>query len=986
MNIQELLTLLSETENPARWREILEQHRGLLNDAFIKGGIQQVEALTKEGRHTAALQLADGLVTACTVTEELAHLRGKALFAKAKALDGTQRWDDALAVYAEAQQLFEDAKDREGVADCDLGQGKIYYSQSDFDKTFACFQKAQAVYEELGRKDKAADCVVGQGSVHGSRGDFDKALACFQKAQTVFEELGMKDKAAVCLMNQGNVRGSRGEYDAALACYQRAQAVFEDLGIKKSEALCLMNQGNVHRSRGEYDAALACYQRAQAVFENLGIKDSEALCVMNQGNVHSSRGEYDAALACYQRAQAVFEDLGIRKRAAECVLNQGNVHDSRGEYDAALACYQRAQAVFEDLGIRDWAAECVLNQGEVHRSRGEYNKALACYQQVQAVFEKSGIKDRAALCVMSQGKVQVSRGEYDVALVCFTRAQAVFEDLGMKNWAMDALRGKGDVYRLRGEHDAALQCYTQAKEERPIDQLWYPEIQWQVRYGIAKLYPSTSQVLDYYDESIAIIDTLRGRQQTDWTKMGVLHNKEAVYAEAIQWCMDRKSEAVVYLPKAFNYTERAKARALLDLMDQTQPVLKSGDANVQTRLVLLRAHQREQGRLREAGQLSAAAELSAPIQQAQDELAELNFEDASLAIGRVRDIESIQKALPEDGALIEFYYQGETQVAFLLTKRGLEAFPLQLDTVLPNLPKLRQAIQERKPLSEVQATLAELFNVLFKQSGIWNHLEGFERLILVPHGELHGLPFAALYDEGRKQYLIEQKILSVVPSASILDVCRGKNPNRRESCLWIYAPQTKPDAELSSDEKMMREYGKPFEALSKRFKKLQPVTETAATIEGITELLRGHPWDIVYFYCHAKAYLDNPMLSFIELSDPTGKTPQVALLQAVDIFNLPLHASLVVLGACETAIGARRPGDDIVSLTRAFFRAGTPSVLSSLWRVPAHDTAALLNSFYSGWLSGADKAVALQTSQRKLLVEDQHPYYWAGFVLYGDWS
>jgi CHAT domain-containing protein len=423
-------------------------------------------------------------------------------------------------------------------------------------------------------------------------------------------------------------------------------------------------------------------------------------------------------------------------------------------------------------------------------------------------------------------------------------------------------------------------------------------------------------------------------------------------------------------------------------MDQTQPELRSEDANVQTRLLLLKRHQIEQGRLREAEDFRKAAELSASIQQTQLELAELNFEDASLTVGQVRDIETVQKALPEDGALVEFYYHGETQVAFLLTKHGLHAFPLQLDTVLLNLPELRQAIQAQKPLHEVQAALAELFNVLFKQSGIWEHLGDFQRLILVPHGELHGLPFAALYDQESGGYLVKQKILSVVPSASILDVCRTKKRGRRESCLWVYAPQTKPDAELLPDEKMLRVYGKPSEALSKRFKKLQTVTGTAATIEGVTEWLGEQPWDVVHFYCHAKTHPDNPMLSWIELSDLTSETPQMASLRAADILNLRLNASLVVLGACETAVGARRPGDDIVSLTRAFFRAGTPSVCVSLWNVADESTAELMQKFYRHLIAKKiDKAEALRQAKLEMIAEGRwtHPYHWAPFVLVGDW-
>jgi tetratricopeptide (TPR) repeat protein/CHAT domain-containing protein len=868
MNLQELLTLLSETEDLTRQREILEQHRELLNPEFIEQGTKQVEAWTKGRRRAAALRLSEVLVTACSVADDLSQLRGKVLFAKAKALDDMERWDEAMEVYEEARRLFEDAKDQEGIADCDFGQGRIYDSRCDFDKAMVLFKRAQAVFEELGRKDRAADCVKNQGNVHGTSGEFDEALACYKRAQAVYEELGRKDGAADCVQNQGSVYCFRGDFDEALVCYKQAQAVYEELGRKDRAAVCVMNHGTVHCSRGEYDEALVCYKQAQAVYEELGRKDGAADCVQNRGEVHRSCGDFDEALVCYKQAQAVYEELGMKDSAAVCMQNQGEVHRSCGDFGAALACYKQAQEIYEALGIKNRAAHCVQNQGEVHRSRGDFDAALACYKQ----------------------------------------AQAVFEELGIKNLAMDALRGKGDVYRLREEPDAALQCYTQAKEERPIEELWYPEIQWQVRYGIAKLHQSTPQALDYYDESIAIIDTLRGRQQTDWTKMGILHDKEGVYASAIRWCLNRSEEGD-YLSKAFNYTERAKSRAFLDLLEQAKRGLKAKDAQTQAKLDELRKIDAQATQEQDDKTRSLRNEIEAQI-------AQRNFELASLVSVQAKSLSDIQACLPEGTALLEYFYAEEQGFIFGVTKEEIcihkadfrEALQLafeverdnaQVHHIWPCYDEHFLVDEKGNPkgkdtrvnnLGEAKAVLSELYDEFIRPM---QHLvEKVQRLVFVPHGVLHTLPWAALYDDKKEEYLVERKVISLLPSASVLEFCKHKNRNRKESCLALLRP-------LTTESVQLRHEDNPQDF----FRINRVLRHEAATRKNFETEIQRAIYDVVHFDCHGYFNIVSPMYSYLALSNGDVNQPQVEPLYAADLFNLDLSAWLVVLGACEMGKG-----------------------------------------------------------------------------------
>lgn len=115
------------------------------------------------------------------------------------------------------------------------------------------------------------------------------------------------------------------------------------------------------------------------------------------------------------------------------------------------------------------------------------------------------------------------------------------------------------------------------------------------------------------------------------------------------------------------------------------------------------------------------------------------------------------------------------------------------------------------------------------------------------------------------------------------------------------------------------------------------------------------------------------------------------ILTAREIFNLKINAQLVTLSACQTGVNENKPGDELIGLTRAFLYAGAASVLVTLWSVNALSTEVLMKKFYTELKNGRDKATALQVAQIALMEDKdypewKHPYYWAPFVLVGDWE
>jgi CHAT domain-containing protein len=265
---------------------------------------------------------------------------------------------------------------------------------------------------------------------------------------------------------------------------------------------------------------------------------------------------------------------------------------------------------------------------------------------------------------------------------------------------------------------------------------------------------------------------------------------------------------------------------------------------------------------------------------------------------------------------------------------------------------------------------------------------------IIPHQVLHYVPFTALTDG--ETYLGQQHTLFSLPSAGVLRFIQ-------ENAANLQAP-TQPPFIIGNPE------------TNGRLPTLLHATNEATSIASLLDAsaytgaeasetqLRDNisGASVVHLAAHGEYNVFNQYYSAIHLAQPLSSQDEALLenedghLEVHEIYGLDLRsAELVVLSACQTNIGeitqANRvisAGDEIVGLTRAFFFAGTPTVISSLWNVDDAATEQLMVAFYENWQTGMDSAEALQAAQAELRQIDNgkyaSPFYWAGFVLSGE--
>lgn len=231
----------------------------------------------------------------------------------------------------------------------------------------------------------------------------------------------------------------------------------------------------------------------------------------------------------------------------------------------------------------------------------------------------------------------------------------------------------------------------------------------------------------------------------------------------------------------------------------------------------------------------------------------------------------------------------------------------------------------------------------------------------VPHDMLHYVPLHAIKAEGR--YLIERNPVCYTPSASVMKYCQAKSKGRLEKALVL--------GDSRNDLIHAREQA---QAVAELFN-TKPYLNGQATKSLVKEKLEkeGSDIDILHFSCHGKFDPYEPLKSCIVLAPEKDIDKNSSVendrkwnLTAEEIFGMEMHADLVTISTCESGINDRKPGDELIGLTRSLIYAGTPSVVVSLWSVDEISTSILMRKFYQA-LTGANKAEALQKAQIELM-------------------
>ncbi|HEX3130807.1 MAG TPA: CHAT domain-containing tetratricopeptide repeat protein [Thermoanaerobaculia bacterium] len=809
-------------------------------------------------------------------------------------------------------------------------------------------RQAERLFRSLDLSGRQADALVSQGESLYALDDFAGSEAAYGKALPLFRKAGRELDAGKSLNAMGRVQH---DPERALELYREALDLNRRLGDREQEAVTLHNLGQAWLRLGETEKALASYEQALPVWRSLGKRYDEAGTLVKLGYLYQSVGEPARAIDLLPKALAIFESLGADRDAAGTLNALGNAQAKAGELEPALASLDRALAIRRRLGDRRGEGEtlndvgwCQILQGRPEKARASFGAAVAAFREVRD--EPSG-----AMALSNQGWADEELGRARPALDAFNRALPVLGSAGLREREAMALLGIARARRSLGDLPAARKAA---------------------------------------EDALSRIESLRGKPASLGMRASYLATKQTYYEVYSDLLVQLGEEA-----KALGVNEEARARSLLEMLSETgaavDPKLRAREAELGERIN--RADARRRSLSGKEAEL-ADAEVSELLRQQDRVQAEIRLA-RSPAAPRPLTLPEIQREVVDDGTILLEYGLGkERSFLWVVTPDSLSTFVLppraRIEQTARRAAELLAVSHQTMAKAESEATLARLSQELLGPAAA---LLGDRRLLIVPDGALHYLPFAAFPDPAGGAPLVARHEIVTLPSASSLAALRKEHSQMPTGTLAVIADPspspplpgrgTRADRERGPGGEGSLPYAREeAEALlamappDRRLGALGPDANRQTVLSG-----RLSNYRLVHFATHGILDTAHPELSRLVLSGGD--------LLSHEVYRLRLPADLVVLSACRTALGKEIRGEGLVGLTRGFFQAGARSVVVSLWEVEDRATAELMLRFYREMLEkGRPPAAALRAAQDSLRKEPgwEAPYFWAGFVLQGDWQ
>lgn len=457
--------------------------------------------------------------------------------------------------------------------------------------------------------------------------------------------------------------------------------------------------------------------------------------------------------------------------------------------------------------------------------------------------------------------------------------------------------------------------------------------------------------------SVGAIETSRSTISFEAAKIGFAGDKQVVYGALVGALAGSGS-----WNEAFIVAERAKARALVDLLAQRRdlappPVVDDSVRELFTRALTVESDVGLPGS-------ETAVRGIAVVAAARTELAAMAPESASLVSVQPVSIAEIAARVAADETLIDYYRVDDDLYALVLNGTTVTGFKLSAKGLDEEVHAFRDAIERR------DAHAAEggrpLFDRLIRP--LAGDIRG-SKLTISPHGVLHYLPFVALSDGDG--YLLDQYSIRSIPSAGTLAFIKTDRPNKTGKLLALGNPDLG-DARFDLPNAQIEAVN-----VAALFPESRALVRADASKTAIKAL--GNGFSILHFATHGKFNADDPLRSGLYLA--TGNEPD-GVLTVSDLYTLRWDVDLVALSACETGLGKVASGDDVIGLTRGFLYAGARSIVASLWEVDDAATEQLMVGFYRN-LATHDKREALRLAQIETRATHPHPMYWAAFQIVG---
>lgn len=836
-----------------------------------------------------------------------------------------------------------------------------------------------------------------------NKGNYEAGLKSAQEGLSIYRNIFGEDSPELVpfYLNVGNAFNNKGDLAGAEESFQEGLSLCKNSNLPRDQfnaASCYGSLANIYGKLEDHEKALEYHQHALAVFSKLSDLPSneKAVTYMNIGITYKNLTRYPESLENLSKASQLYLQTtgGKSIDLARNWSNISNVLWAEGKLQSAIDTVEAAIALVKKIVGKeehDEIGRYYLDLGHLYQSAGDYEKALKHFAAAETILTKTVgpnhpvVAHNLGLTFETLGK----QGEFEkgepliqktLDLLNYT-GNTTLSLQGVKNavYVVESLFGKGEFYE-----------------------------KWFFENSNAALLKKSNEA---FEEALAVLENFRRTILTPGSKIQLSEKYYGIYEGCLRTAilLQTKQDSL----RAFEVTERSKTQILRETM-------QAADATQNAGVPAFVLAEEQQLKLQITALELAKFELlnsSTPNLIWMDTLNHKLFNayahqknfflrlekeyppyfEAKYDL-KVAPVAAVQSVLSKDETLLEYFVGDSSIFIFTVNKDSYRVFEIKKDFPLETW--VHQLLDGLK-IKGQDATLSAVRNGWQQYSilahriyekliaPVAGHLN--ERIVIVPDGILSYLPFEVLLTTKAEAgtlpqkypYWIREKTLSYALSANLFW------RNRREMVLENSLPETclaMAPFSQSGDEKDI--------AARTNFQPLPHSAEEATTVYamiGNGKIALGAEATVGFFQqnvaqhavlllsTHGKADRKVGNYSYLAFSD--------RLYYVREVFALEIHADMVILSACETAVGQLRRGEGIIGMAYAFSYAGARSVFATLWQVQDKAAFELSSGFFNHIFNQKqEKYTALRQVKLALIANEAtaHPYFWAAMIGFGD--
>ncbi len=842
-------------------------------------------------------------------------------------------------------------------------QGKILYDTGQFTEAVKLLQQAATAFKTSKDGLQEAMTLSNLSLAYQQLGlwaEAEEAIAQSLKLLQSGENTGTSGEQsqliAQALDVQGQLQLAQGQAEAALTTWQKAADIYQQIGDKARLTRNQINSAQALQTLGLYLQANKILNEVQQTLTSLPDSLIVATGLRSLGNVRRVVGDLNVSRLVLGNSLAVAKRLQSPKAIAEAQLSLGNTARAQQDTEAALQYYQEAAAVSVSSITR---IQAHLNLLSLLLEKKQDQNALALSSQIQSEISNlppsrasvyTRIKFAENLTQLKE-KISIDTPSWlNIAQQLSTaieQAQSL-QDRRAESYAMGSL---GELYEKTGQFSDAQELTDKAlfiAQSIDASDIAY---QWQWQLGrILKKKGDIKGAIASYNVAYNTLQSLRGDLVAinPDVQFSFRENIEPVYRELVELLL-RSPQSTASVP--FEKLDQQDA-SLLKANTPRSPEEGINQDN-----------------------LKLARNVIESLQ-----LAELDNFFRSACLNPTQELDPVVDKKDQRAAVIyPIILPDRLDVILKLPNQELRHYKTAIaqNDVEKTIAELRKNLLDVTATGRVQQQSQQIYNWLIRPAQTELVNSGIKTLVFVLDGELRNIPMAVLYDKQQKKYLIEKYAIALTPGLQLLDPKPLRQVQLNALTAGVSEKRPVEGKEFPQLENVPRE----LKEIKSEVSKSEELLNQQFTQTNLQNKLQTVAFSVVHLATHGE-FSSDAEKTFILTWDKLVKVKEFDNLLRVSDKDRFSGIELLVLSACQTAEGDKRAA---LGLAGIAMRAGVRSTLATLWSIDDRSTADVMSEFYRQLKAGVNKAQALQRAQLGVFAKEKAPYFWAPYVLVGNW-